>query len=105
MKRVSPEEFLAQFDRTVHRDLVLAISRTQATHLVCYENQTLDSSHLGERTALCVGPLCTVQTLEQAMMHWLGDLPSVRQHPKNWCTADELLSVMATDGLCGNSPK
>ena len=73
------DELKAMFDSSVH-DALERLAQG-ARYIVVYENLNFWSSRLGERTALKVGPGCSVESLEQALQIWLGDLPSQRQYP------------------------
>jgi hypothetical protein len=75
----SLDEVKAMFDPSVH-DSLERLAR-DAKWIVVYENLDFWSSRLGERTALKVGPGCSVESLEKALQIWLGDLPSERQYP------------------------
>ena len=75
----SVEELKSMFDPSVHGALE-QLAR-DARYIVVYENLDFWSSRFGERSALKVGPGCSIETLEQALQIWLGDLPSERQYP------------------------
>jgi hypothetical protein len=75
----SLDELKALFNPSVHGALE-QLAR-DARHIVVYENLDMWSSRFGHRTALKVGPGCSVESLEQALEIWLGDLPSQRQYP------------------------
>ena len=78
-KLTSFNELQSLFDPEVHDDLRrLAAS---AKWIVVYENLNLESSGCGARSALKVGPGCSVPTLEEALQGHLYDLPSQRQYP------------------------
>ena len=49
--------------------------------LVIFECLQMDSSHLGERSCVLVGPGRGIPSLEAACEGWLKDLPSERQYP------------------------
>lgn len=83
MKELSITNFLEQFDSSVHDAIDAAAKRYNATHLVCYENQQMDSSLHGKRSCLVIGPECTRKNLDDARHH-VGDLPSERQYPVNY---------------------
>jgi len=78
-KLMSMDELKSMFDPSVHGALE-QLAR-DARHIVVYEVLDFWSSRFGHRTALKVGPGCQVETLEQALQIWLGDLPSQRQYP------------------------
>jgi len=81
MKELSWLEFVAWFDASVHEQLRAALDKPGIVALVLFENQLMDSSHFGERTALRVGPECTYKDVAACEGHWLNDLPSQRQYP------------------------
>jgi len=78
-KLESMEELKSLFHSSVH-DALEQLAR-DAQYIVVYEVLDMWSSRSGHRTALKVGPGCSVETLEQALQIWLGDLPSQRQYP------------------------
>jgi hypothetical protein len=78
-KLESLKELKSLFDSSVH-DALERLAR-DARYIVVYENLDFWSSRFGERSALRVGPGCSVESLEQALSLWLGDLPSERQYP------------------------
>ena len=78
-KLESLDEVKAMFDPSVHGALE-QLAR-DARYVVVYEVIDFWSSRFGNRTAIKVGPGCSIETLEQALQIWLGDLPSERQHP------------------------
>jgi len=80
MKEVSIPEFFELFDASVHAEILNRVSSYQATHLVCYEVQALDSSCLGDRTAMVAGGQAS-STFEEASTGRLGDVPSRFQYP------------------------
>jgi len=84
MKEVTFEEFLKMFDERVHGAIRRAIDIHDAEGFIVFENQAMDSSHLGERTAVVFGPTCTYKSPEEAEGRWLNDLPSQRQYPVAW---------------------
>ena len=73
------DELKAMFDLSVH-DALERLAQ-DARYIVVYEVLDFWSSRFGHRTALKVGPGCSVESLEQALQIWLGDLPSQRQYP------------------------
>ncbi len=73
--------FLALFDESVHGAVTAARLAQGTSALVAFENMALDSSRMGERTAMRVGPGCSY-TLEEAVKSHLGQTPSVFQYPR-----------------------
>jgi len=78
-KLESMAELKSLFHPSVHGALE-QLAR-DARYIVVYEVLDFWSSRFGERSALKVGPGCSIETLEQALQIWLGDLPSERQYP------------------------
>ena len=81
MREITWPELLNLFDPIVHDALTNPPASIGATHMVVFENQQLDSSHLGERTGVFVGTNCDFKNLAQVKGRWLKDLPSQRQYP------------------------
>jgi hypothetical protein len=80
MKKLgSMEDLKALFDPSVHSALE-QLARN-ARYIVVYEVLDFWSSRFGDRTAVKVGPGCTIESLEKALETWIGDLPSQRQYP------------------------
>jgi hypothetical protein len=86
-KLESLEELKSLFDPSVH-DALERLARI-ARYIVVYQNLDFWSSRFGERSALRVGPGCSVESLEQALSIWLGDLPSERQYPVAYWEREE----------------
>ena len=86
-KLESLQELKSMFDPSVHGALE-QLAR-DARYIVVYENLDFWSSRFGERSALKVGPGCSIETLEQALQIWLGDLPSQRQYPVAYLVLEE----------------
>ena len=84
MQALQRNEFLELFDESVRERILSAAARNQATHVVCFENVMLDSSQLGARSALCIGPQCTYKTLQEIEGKRLGDVPSRFQYPRSY---------------------
>ena len=80
MKEITMKELLEMFDPSVQPRIIGVVARSQATHVVVAENQQMDSSQFGLRTAMVVGPTCTYKTPEECEGKWLHDLPSQRQY-------------------------
>lgn len=88
MKALTKEEMLAMLDESVHGRIEELLRRSDVTHLVIFENQMMDSSCFGDRTAMIVGPGCTYKDLEAVKGAWLYDLPSQRQYPVAYYTKE-----------------
>jgi hypothetical protein len=70
-------------DRLHLKDRLWAFSQAEGvTHLVVFQNITLDSSRLGDETILAIGPAMTYKTLAEVEGRHLYDLPSQRQYPQ-----------------------
>jgi len=70
-------------DRPHLADRLRAHAQMQGvSHLVVFQNVTLDSSHLGDETILAIGPKMTYKTLAEIEGRHLHDLPSQRQYPQ-----------------------
>jgi hypothetical protein len=83
VKEVTEKEFFELFDPVIHERLAEAASRyPDAVALVCYENMMMDSSNMGARSSLVVGPSNTTKTIEEAAKGRLGDVPSRFQEPR-----------------------
>jgi hypothetical protein len=80
MKQLTLAELLEMFDESVRADIGVRLAQTSVTGIVVFENQQMDSSCLGDRTAMIVGPNCTCKTVEECEGKWLNDLPSQRQY-------------------------
>lgn len=80
MDRLTWEEFQAKFPDEVVDALRKARMTPGTAALVLSENQQMDSSSFGARTAMRVGPACTYKTWQECEGHWLHDLPSQRQY-------------------------
>jgi hypothetical protein len=84
MKELTFPDFLKL--ESIHERIRSAALHCNATHVVCFENQQLDSFACGARTSVMVGPTCTYQSVEQCEGKWLHDLPSQRQYPVSFAT-------------------
>lgn len=80
MKQITFEQLLEMFDPDVHPRLKDNFKQTHVTGMVVFENQQMDSSRFGHRTAMIVGPQCTYKTVEECEGKHLHDLPSQRQY-------------------------
>lgn len=91
IKQLSATEFLEQFSPHLAHPIVGKLPlHPDAVAVVCFENCTLDSTACGERTAVIVGPSNTFESVEACEGKWLNDLPSQRQHPVTFATAEDL---------------
>ena len=82
MKQVTKAELYAKMDSLTWPKLD---SFTKAKYLVLFENQALDSSNLGMRSVLPVGPEQGLKTLEEIAGRPIGDVPSRFQYPVEYC--------------------
>ena len=80
LKLLTNEALLKLFDVSVHAAIAASVKRNKATHIVVAECEDFNSSNLGARTAMCVGPTCTYKTPQECDGKWLHDLPSQRQY-------------------------
>lgn len=112
MREVSFVELLRSFvgsddaDEIVQARATLRrkVAETGATALVLFENVQMDSQSLGSKTVLAIGPDCTYQDIEDVEDKHLGDLPSQREYPQMWCSADwTVLDEPTQDALVGLS--
>ena len=90
MQQKTKNEFLAMFDESVHDIVVAKIREFGATAIVCFENQQMDSTQFGARTAMPVGPRNSFKNVEDVKGKHLNDLPSQRQYPVAYVEASEL---------------
>lgn len=93
MKQITPDELFAMFDESVHqtiRDRVAWKQPADTEAVVVFENQQMDSSAFGDRTAVVVGPGCTIRSVKACKNQHLNDLPSQRQYPVAFCPTVEL---------------
>ena len=86
LQSLSWAEFAEKFDPEVHKLLIESRQRPGVVALVLFENQQMDSSKFGNRSALRVGPSCSTKTVEELDGKWLFDLPSVRQYAVAYTT-------------------
>ena len=82
IKRVDLDTFLAEYDPSVHGKIKRLLRERAVSAVVDFVNVCLDSSQLGARTAVIVGPGCTYKSVEDCEGKWLNDLPSRRQYPQ-----------------------
>ena len=80
MKEMTKEELFALFDQSVHGLLKAALKRPDTEGLLVFENQQMDSSSFGRRSAVRFGPNCTYINPSSAEGKWLYGLPSQRQY-------------------------
>lgn len=92
LKEITLAEVKEMFDESVHSNIDTAYGRPGVDALVVYENIDFASSSFGERSALVVGPRCSVRTLEDAAKQPLGATPSQFQYPRYY-TKKELSFV------------
>ena len=77
------EEFLKNFDESVHGTIKQRLERPDVDGIVRFDNVTFDSSRFGERTACIYGPGCTFKTVEECFAGHLHDLPSMRMYAQD----------------------
>ena len=80
MKKITMEELVGEFDPSVSDALWEKWRREEVDGMVVFENLDMCSSHLGEKTAMIVGPECTYKSVAECEKKWLNDLPSMRKY-------------------------
>lgn len=90
IKELTENHFLAMFDESV-RPLICERAQREGTHaMVCFECLQMDSPFYGKRTAVCVGPQCSISLEDIEGGAKIGDLPSTFQYPVSlWRTEDQ----------------
>lgn len=91
-RHISFDDMLSLFDEEVHGKIRGAALADGVTHVVCFENLDLWSSHGGDRTAMVVGtqqsyPLAKVL---QTPYFRLGGVPSRFQYPVAYASIEPL---------------
>jgi len=81
MRKLNKKQLMESFDRSSQNAIEVVLSKEDVAGIVVFENQTLNSSRLGEITALIYGPGCTYKSHEELEGKHLGDLPSERKYP------------------------
>lgn len=66
-----------------------------ATHVVLFENLTMDSSTFGTGKCLAVGPGLTYPNVEACEGKWLNEMPSQRLYPVAFISRNQLLSGLS----------
>ncbi len=79
--KVSFDYLLSLFDLNVHARIHKLAASPDTTALVVFECQQFDSSNIGKRTVMAIGPERTCSTVEQALTERLGSVPSNFQYP------------------------
>lgn len=82
---VTFQAFLELFDEEVHDQLKAKWEEADTHALVCFTVQDMCSSQMGHRTALKVGPGCTIECVKGVEDQHLGDVPSRFQYPTEYC--------------------
>ena len=95
MEKITFEELLEEFDPSVH-DAIERLSE-KARHIAVMENVQLDSSAVGEKSALGLGVGFTYETPEAVEGKHLGDLPSQRKYPVRYAECPWYHKVMKLD--------
>lgn len=93
MKQITLAQLLKLFDAEVRPRIQAIAARTDASHLVVFENGQFDSSQAGARTAMLIGPGCTHKTLDAVRGQHLHDLPSQRQYPVSYVVLPTALTL------------
>ena len=76
LKELSLDEFLNQFDESVHQAIKDKLERDGVEAVVMFENPDMWSSECGHRVAVIVGPSCTFQLDKMNQQTRYGDVPS-----------------------------
>jgi hypothetical protein len=64
VKKLSWAEFIAQFDESIQNAIENTRKKAGVEGMVMLVNHVLDSSRLGDKTAMIYGPACTYKSLE-----------------------------------------
>ena len=98
MNRITKEEFFKLFDPSVHDATAMSLEKYKdAVGIVVFENQCMDSSSLGSRSAVVVGPSNTYKTVDALVGRWLNDLPSQRQYATSYILRTDLVDSRPVD--------
>jgi hypothetical protein len=91
IKKLGETEFLSLFHVDIRETIRYLVKDKKATHVVCFECLQMDSSSLGKRTALVIGPECeTCKTMEEVANNVnLGSVPSQFQYPVSYWEVEE----------------
>jgi hypothetical protein len=86
--KLSWAEFVKQFDESVHDAIAEARKRPGIAGIACTENHVMDSSLLGQVTAMVYGPVCTFKSVEHMEEQrggvYITGLPSSASFPINY---------------------
>jgi hypothetical protein len=89
-KKLSWPEFIAQFDESVQNAIENTRKKEGVEGMVMLVNHVMDSSRLGDRTAMIYGPACTYKSLEMIMEQKAGvyttGLPSSASFAESYTT-------------------
>ena len=91
IKEVSQAEFFALFDPEIHEAIKQSARGYKSEYMACYECLAMDSSNLGARSAMGVGPNNTVKTLA-GLGAPLGQTPSQFLYPGEYCKTEGWIS-------------
>ena len=81
MRELTEQEMLEYFSDDGKKLVKKVLENPNTSGIVVFQNQVLDSSHLGDVSGLIFGPGCTYKSWEEMEDKWLGDLPSERKYP------------------------
>lgn len=77
-------EMLSLMDEEVHEKVIGFMQHPGTIGFVLFENHMMDSSALGQRSILPIGPNWTIKDLD-SVPDWINDLPSQRQQKQYFC--------------------
>jgi len=90
IKKLSWAEFIAQFDESVQDTLSTRRKKEGVDGMVMLVNHVMDSSRLGDRTAMIYGPSCTFKSLEMITDQkggvYINGLPSSASFVESYTT-------------------
>ncbi len=87
LEKITLDALVEMFAPSVQDRIREMAAREDVTHLVVFTNIDMSSSHLGDMTAVIVGPGCTYKTLDEIKDSHLGQVPSVFQYPTHYAEA------------------
>lgn len=81
IERLLLDKFLELADAAMQHQIAALLNSPGVNGIMCYEVKQIDSSQFGRRSFMTFGPDRTVKTLDEAMQHRLGDVPSRFAYP------------------------
>ena len=73
--------------------ILASLRANNASHVVRYMCVDMCSSRFGSTAYLLVGGTCSLSLVDALAWH-LGDLPSQRQYPQDYCSAPDLIPLL-----------